>query len=427
MSVYDTICIMAAIAVFISIINHKIGRFQTTIAITGWSIAISLILLALTSFGYISIDKENALIELIQHIKFEDFLLKGVLGFLLFAGALNIDLDHLKDQKFEITFLALAGTLFSTFFIGIVLWLIFSLIGIELNFIYCCLFGALISPTDPIAVLAIVKKLKAPQRISTQIEGESLFNDGVGLVIFVTIFEVAFGKTAPTVSGTALLFIREALGGIAFGAVLGGIFHYLIKGSSDNMMRLILTMLIPTFGYVLGEHLEVSAPLAMVVSGILIGNITRKYISEQSANQMAHLWELVDEILNAVLFLLIGFVMITFSFHSIDIIAVIIAIPLVLLSRYLSIRLSYIGFTRYRQYNPESVKILTWGGLRGGLALAMAMAIPAHIYLPSHPDVSVKEIIVLMTYAIVIFSILIQGSTITPMIMKAKAVDNKPF
>ncbi|EAS65916.1 putative Na+/H+ antiporter [Photobacterium angustum S14] len=418
---------MAAIAVFISIINHKIGRFQTTIAITGWSIAISLILLALTSFGYISIDKENALIELIQHIKFEDFLLKGVLGFLLFAGALNIDLDHLKDQKFEITFLALAGTLFSTFFIGIVLWLIFSLIGIELNFIYCCLFGALISPTDPIAVLAIVKKLKAPQRISTQIEGESLFNDGVGLVIFVTIFEVAFGKTAPTVSGTALLFIREALGGIAFGAVLGGIFHYLIKGSSDNMMRLILTMLIPTFGYVLGEHLEVSAPLAMVVSGILIGNITRKYISEQSANQMAHLWELVDEILNAVLFLLIGFVMITFSFHSIDIIAVIIAIPLVLLSRYLSIRLSYIGFTRYRQYNPESVKILTWGGLRGGLALAMAMAIPAHIYLPSHPDVSVKEIIVLMTYAIVIFSILIQGSTITPMIMKAKAVDNKPF
>ncbi|WP_199189209.1 sodium:proton antiporter [Photobacterium sp. GB-27] len=427
MSVYDTICIMAAIAVFISIINHKIGRFQTTIAITGWSIAISLILLALTSFGYISIDKENALIELIQHIKFEDFLLKGVLGFLLFAGALNIDLNHLKDQKFEITFLALVGTLFSTFFIGIVIWLIFSLIGIDLNFIYCCLFGALISPTDPIAVLAIVKKLKAPQRISTQIEGESLFNDGVGLVIFVTIFEVAFGKTTPTVSGTALLFIREALGGIAFGAVLGGIFHYLIKGSSDNMMRLILTMLIPTFGYVLGEHLEVSAPLAMVVSGILIGNITRKYISEQSADQMAHLWELVDEILNAVLFLLIGFVMITFSFHRIDIIAVIIAIPLVLLSRYLSIRLSYIGFTRYRQYNPESVKILTWGGLRGGLALAMAMAIPAHIYLPSHPDVSVKEIIVLMTYAIVIFSILIQGSTITPMIMKAKAVDNKPF
>ncbi|WP_199187082.1 MULTISPECIES: sodium:proton antiporter [unclassified Photobacterium] len=427
MSVYDTICIMAAIAVFISIINHKIGRFQTTIAITGWSIAISLILLALTSFGYISIDKENALIELIQHIKFEDFLLKGVLGFLLFAGALNIDLNHLKDQKFEITFLALVGTLFSTFFIGIVIWLIFNLIGIDLNFIYCCLFGALISPTDPIAVLAIVKKLKAPQRISTQIEGESLFNDGVGLVIFVTIFEVAFGKTTPTVSGTALLFIREALGGIAFGAVLGGIFHYLIKGSSDNMMRLILTMLIPTFGYVLGEHLEVSAPLAMVVSGILIGNITRKYISEQSADQMAHLWELVDEILNAVLFLLIGFVMITFSFHRIDIIAVIIAIPLVLLSRYLSIRLSYIGFTRYRQYNPESVKILTWGGLRGGLALAMAMAIPAHIYLPSHPDVSVKEIIVLMTYAIVIFSILIQGSTITPMIMKAKAVDNKPF
>ncbi|WP_419206423.1 cation:proton antiporter [Photobacterium leiognathi] len=427
MSVYDTICIMAAIAVFISIINHKIGRFQTTIAITGWSIAISLILLALTHLGYIPVNKENALIELIQHVKFEDFLLKGVLGFLLFAGALNIDLNHLKDQKFEIAFLALAGTLFSTFFIGTVLWSILNLIGIDLSFIYCCLFGALISPTDPIAVLAIVKKLNAPQRISTQIEGESLFNDGVGLVIFVTIFEVAFGKTAPTVSGTAMLFIREALGGIAFGAVLGGISHYMIKNSHDNMLRLILTMLIPTAGYVIGEHLEVSAPLAMVVSGIIIGNITRQYISEQSSEQMAHLWELVDEILNAVLFLLIGFVIITFSFHSIDIIAVVIAIPLVLLSRYLSVRLSYVGFTRYRQYNPESIKILTWGGLRGGLALAMAMAIPTGIVIPSHPDVDVKEIIVLMTYAIVIFSILVQGSTITPMILKAKEADNKPF
>lgn len=256
------------------------------------------------------------------------------------------------------------------------MWAILAVIGVNIGYIYCCLFGALISPTDPIAVLAIVKKLKAPQRISTQIEGESLFNDGVGLVIFVTLFEVAFGNHAPTVSGTVALFIDEAVGGIAYGLIIGGIFHYLIKHTHDSMMRLILTMLVPTCGYVIGEQLGVSAPLAMVTAGIIIGNWTRSLISAEESHQLSHLWELADEILNAILFLLIGFVMVTFSFHAVDLVAVIIAIPLVLLSRYISVKLSYVGFGFFRRYNPMSVKILTWGGLRGGLALAMAMAIP---------------------------------------------------
>lgn len=425
MSAYDTVCIMAAIAVFISIINNRIGKFQPTIAITGWSIAISFILLILSKLGYIPLNNEHELIQMVQGVKFDDFLLKGVLGFLLFGGALNIQLPHLKDQKFEISFLALVGTVFSTFFIGTVLWALFKILTIDIDFIYCCLFGALISPTDPIAVLAIVKKLNAPQRISTQIEGESLFNDGVGLVIFVTLFEIAFSKTAPTIASTTMLFIREALGGIAFGAVLGVVFHFLIKTSHDNMFRLILTILVPTFGYVVSEHIEVSAPLAMVVAGIIIGNWTRNTISEAASHQISHLWELADEILNAILFLLIGFMMITFSFHMIDIVAVVIAIPLVLLSRYLSVKYAYKVFNRHRQYNPLSVKILTWGGLRGGLALAMAMAIPAGIPIGFSPNIDVKEIIVLMTYAVVIFSIIVQGSTITPMIHKAKEEQEK--
>ncbi|CAG22879.1 cation:proton antiporter [Photobacterium profundum] len=427
MSVYDTICIIAAVAVFISLFNHRVGKFQTTIAITGWSVIISLALLFLSNMNYIPLNKEHELINIIQNIQFDDFLLKGVLGFLLFGGALNIKLPHLKDQKFEITILALASTLFSTFFIGTVLWLLFSLVGINMAFIHCCLFGALISPTDPIAVLAIVKKMNAPQRVSTQIEGESLFNDGIGLVIFVTLFEVAFGETAPTVSSTIALFTHEALGGIAFGLVLGLVFHYLIKHSHDSMMRLILTMLIPTSGYVLGQHLGVSAPLAMVVSGIMIGNWTRNSIAEDESNQLNHLWELADEILNAILFLLIGLIMLTFSFHYIDIVAVAIAIPLVLCSRYLSVKIAYLGFNRYRTYNPESIKILTWGGLRGGLALAMAMAIPSGIATGFSPEIDVKEIIVLMTYAVVVFSIIIQGSTITPMIHKAKELEKTGY
>ncbi|CAH0542115.1 cation:proton antiporter [Vibrio marisflavi] len=425
MSVYDTISVIAAVAVFISLFNQRFGKFQTTIAITGWSVAISILVLVLSKFGIIPLHEQQEVIHMLQHIQFDDFLLKGVLGFLLFGGALNIELTHLKDQKFEIPFLALVATLFSTFFIGALLFFIFQKIGIHIDFIYCLLFGALISPTDPIAVLAIVKKMRAPQRVSTQIEGESLFNDGVGLVVFVTLFEVAFGKSTPTVWSTVELFLHEAVGGILFGLVLGVLFHHIIKRTPDSMMRLILTMLIPTAGYVLGEHLEVSAPLAMVVSGIIIGNITRGGMDEQESHQMSHLWELADEILNAILFLLIGLIMLTFSFHYIDIIAVLIAVPLVLCSRYTSVKLSYVLFKFYRRYNPESVKILTWGGLRGGLALAMAMAIPTGAQVVNGVDI--KEIIVLMTYAVVVFSIIVQGSTITPMIQKAKDWEKKGY
>ncbi|SDG75532.1 sodium/proton antiporter, CPA1 family [Vibrio xiamenensis] len=421
MSAYDALCLITALAVFISLINHYFGKFQTTIAITGWSLAISATLLFLNYTGLVPLEKEQKLIDMLQSIQFDDFLLKGVLGFLLFGGALNIDLSHLRDQKFEIPCLAFCATLISTFFIGGTLWYIFSLVGLQIDFIYCCLFGALISPTDPIAVLAIVKKLNAPQRISTQIEGESLFNDGLGLVVFSTIFTIAFGHSAPTFGGVASLFIHEAIGGIVFGAVLGFVFHYLIKKTHDSMMRMILTILIPTAGYVIGEHLDVSAPLAMVVSGIMIGNFTKPGLSDVESHQLSHLWELIDEILNAVLFLLIGLIMLTFTFHYIDLVAALIAIPLVLLSRYISVKACYIGFNRFRSYNPESVKILTWGGLRGGLALAMAMAIPVGVSSDYAQHVDIREIIVVMTYAVVVFSILVQASTITPMIQKAKA------
>ncbi|MCA2016826.1 sodium:proton antiporter [Vibrio tritonius] len=422
MSVYDTVCMIAAVAIIISLINHRFGRFQTTIAITGWSVLIAAIVLSLSYMGVLSADSEQPIVTMLKNIQFDDFLLKGVLGFLLFGGALNINLNHLKDQKFEIAFLALVATLLSTFFIGGALWAIFGYVGIPISFIYCCLFGALISPTDPIAVLAIVKKMKAPQRISIQIEGESLFNDGVGLVVFVTIFQIAFSSSTPTIGGTIELFAHEAIGGVLFGAVLGALFHFLIKVTQDSLMRIILTMLVPTAGYVMAEHIGVSGPLAMVVAGIIIGNITRNLLSEEESYQLTHLWELTDEILNAILFLLIGLIMMTFSFHRIDLVAVVIAIPLVLCARYLSVRLSYVGFNRFRRYNSESVKILTWGGLRGGLALAMAMAIPSGVTTPI-AHVELKEIFVLMTYAVVLFSIIVQGSTITPMITKAKHVD----
>ncbi len=395
---------------------------QTTIAITAGSMMLSLLILIAGQNNWFHLTQIAA--TTMSSINFENFLLKGILGFLLFAGGLGIKLPNLRDQKWEITVLALGATLFSTFFIGFSLYGICQLIGIQFDLVYCLLFGALISPTDPIAVLAIVKKLNAPKRISTQIEGESLFNDGFGLVIFVTIFTIAFGSEPPTVISVSQLFIQEAIGGIAYGFVLGMIFHYLISATDDHSMELLLTIGIPTAGYAFAEIIHVSGPLAMVVSGIMIGNWTRFIgFSKESEEHLDHFWELVDEFLNGVLFLLIGMSMLLFEFHEEDWIMMAIAVPLVLLARYLSVYVSYIGFKRYRQYNQWSIRILTWGGLRGGLALAMALSIPSGVLIIPEKLIDVKEIILVMTYAVVVFSILVQGSTITPMVEKAKKAE----
>ncbi|EHN71146.1 cation:proton antiporter [Aliivibrio fischeri] len=424
MSVYNTLCFLAAAAMLIAFFNSKIGKMQTTIAITAGSMMLSLGIIIAGQNNWFNL--REVATETLTDINFEDFLLKGILGFLLFAGGLGIKLQNLKDQKWEITVLALGATLFSTFFIGFVLWAICNVIGVNLDLIYCLLFGALISPTDPIAVLAIVKKMNAPQRISTQIEGESLFNDGFGLVIFVTLFTIAFGHETPTVGSVTALFFQEAIGGIAYGFILGLAFHYLISSTNDHSMELLLTIGIPTAGYALAEVLHVSGPLAMVVSGIMIGNWTRFIgFSKESEDHLDHFWELVDEFLNGVLFLLIGMSMLLFQFHQEDWILMAISIPLVLTSRYLSVFISYIGFNRFRTYNPLSVRILTWGGLRGGLALAMALAIPAGIMVIPEKNIDVREIILVMTYSVVVFSILVQGSTITPMIDKAKKLEKE--
>ncbi|MCG7515995.1 cation:proton antiporter [Vibrio sp. MMH1-50] len=422
MSVYHTLCFLSAAAMVIAFVNSKIGKMQTTIAITAGSMILSLLILIAGQNDWFHLTEIAT--ETVTSINFEDFLLKGILGFLLFAGGLGIKLPNLKDQKWEITVLALGATLFSTFFIGFVLYGFCQAIGIQFDLVYCLLFGALISPTDPIAVLAIVKKLNAPKRISTQIEGESLFNDGFGLVIFVTLFTIAFGTEAPTVGSVTMLFIQEAIGGIVYGFVLGLIFHYLISATDDHSMELLLTIGVPTAGYAFAEYLHVSGPLAMVVSGIMLGNWTRFIgFSKESEDHLDHFWELVDEFLNGVLFLLIGMSMLLFEFHKEDWIMMAISVPLVLAARYLSVFISYIGFKRYRKYNPWSIKILTWGGLRGGLALAMALSIPSGILVIPEKLIDVKEIIMVMTYSVVVFSILIQGSTITPMIEKAKQAE----
>ncbi|MGO1618475.1 MAG: cation:proton antiporter [Oceanisphaera sp.] len=426
MSVYYTLCFLAATAITIAFVNQYIMKIQTTIAITSGALIMSILMLILgkTAWPELQIHAINTL----ENIEFGEFLLQGILGFLLFAGGLGINLPALKTQKWEISILVIVGVLISTAIVALGLWLLAYLAAIPMPFVYCLLFGALISPTDPIAVLAIVKKLGAPEQIAIQIEGESLFNDGIGLVIFLTIFAVAFSGTEATFSSVMTLFMHEAIGGIIFGALLGLMAHLMISATDDGSMELLMTLCIPTAGFALANVLGVSGALAMVVTGIMIGNWTRYTgFSEQSGKYLDQFWHLLDEFLNAILFLLIGLAMLLVEFHWQAWILVLCSVPLVLASRFLSVSMPYLAFRRFRTYNKFSVRILTWGGLRGGLSLAMALSIPAGVKLGAQGQFDLRDIILMMTYAIVLFSIIVQGMTITPMINKAKAAEKAGF
>lgn len=424
MTAYTTFCLLAFAAMIIALVSSKIIKLQSTITITASALMISLAIVLLGQFDIFSLQEIAA--QVVAQMSFSDFLLDGVLGFLLFAGGLFVKLDQFKDQKWEIATLTAVGTLLSTLIVGYGLYYFLQAIDIPFDLIHCFLFGALISPTDPIAVLAIVKKLHAPTRISTQIEGESLFNDGFGFVLFVTLSAFAFSDVEPTALDVAQLFAVEALGGITYGFFLGLLFHLLISSTNDHSLELMLTLAIPTAGYVCAEFFHVSGPLAMVVSGIIIGNWTRKTgFSEDSKQHLDRFWEVVDEFLNGVLFLMIGLTLLLFDIREKELLPALFAIPLVLFARYISIKVSYLFFKPFRQYNPMSVRILWWGGLRGGLALALALTIPTGYPIDALDNLEVRDFIVVMTFAVVMFSILVQGSTITPMIKKATTIQQR--
>lgn len=420
MNIYTYICFLSAISIFIGFVTRKLSdKIQYTIAITATSIIVSVLFLI---FGHLSWFKLDIIAtQVMEQLDFKSFLLNGILGFLLFAGALGIKLPVLKNQKWEITVFALFSTLASTFIIGVLLYSVAYLIGLPIDLIYCILFGALISPTDPIAVLAIIKNLKAPKRLSMQVEGESLFNDGVGLVIFTTIFAVAFGGHAPTLAGITELFLQEAVGGILFGLVIGFVAHLLISSTDDGSLEILLTLTIPTAGFMLANMLHVSGALAMVVAGILIGNWTRHTgFSKQSQLYLDHFWEMIDHFLNSLLFLLIGLALLLVDFGAQGFILLILAIPICLIGRYISVWMPFKVMQRFRAYNPYTLRILTWGGLRGGLSLAMALSIPKGMLYLEHIGMDVRDLLLVMTYAVVTFSILVQGSTIETMIKKSK-------
>ncbi|GJM07529.1 MAG: sodium:proton antiporter [marine bacterium B5-7] len=408
MLLYHIAVILLALAVGIGYINHRYIKMQSTIAITSGALLISLILIVLRQFGLTHAEVHAA--QLIEKIDFNKLLLNGMLSFLLFAGALTVDLEDLKKQKWEVGVLAGFSTLASAALIGLGAYGLSHLLGLHLPILYCFLFGALISPTDPIAVLATLKEIKAPKNIHTLIAGESLFNDGMGIVLFLTLYQVAFAETAPTWQGTAWLFCQETLGGLLYGYILGLVSYRLIAAIDDHKLEILLTVVAVTAGYLGAECLNVSGPLAMVVCGIFLGNRKGDYfMKKQTREYLDTFWECIDELLNALLFLLIGLECLTLHLTHTALIAAVLTIPLALFVRWLTVSIPVASFRKRNAYPTYTIRLLTWGGLRGGLAVAMALALP---------DTSERGLVLAMTYAVVVFAVIVQGLSAKKLVEK---------
>ncbi len=409
MNTYFVLAFLLTLAIAIAYLNACFIKMQTTTAIMIGSLLISLVLLILSKSNITHLEVRAE--QIISGLDFYDLLMDVMLSFLLFAGSLTIDLSSFKNQRWEIFMLASIGTVVSIFFVAILTYYALALLHSPLPFNYCVLFGALISPTDPIAVLAMLTSMNAPKKLKVIIAGESLFNDGVGIVIFITAYQFTFGSTHPTLHGTIFLFIQQALGGLIYGAIIGWLGNYLIRRVSDYKLHILITVAITTGGYGLTQLLNISGPLAMVVAGMLIGNSFHiRLPSNFSYQTLKVFWEIIDELLNVLLFLLIGFEILLIRYDMHAMIACLLGIPLVLLVRTIIVAVPMYFFKQIRSYPPQTTKILIWGGLRGGLAIALALSLPQNHF---------RDLILSMTYAIVVFAIVIQSTTISGLVKRS--------
>ncbi len=410
MSLFEIVAILITLAALFSYVNHRVLRLPTTIGLMAMALVLSL---ALIWAGKYSPAVTQLAYDLLGAIDFNQTLMHGMLGFLLFAGALHINLDDLKERSWEIALLATVGVLVSTFLVGGLAWLILNRgLGFEMPFLFCLLFGALISPTDPIAVVGILKSLGVPRSLETKIAGESLFNDGVGVVLFLAIASMIGFAETPT--GVARLFVAEVGGGALVGLVLGLIAFALLRSVDNYQVEILLSLALVAGGYALCDRLHISGPIAMVVAGLLIGNHGRALaMSETTRDHLDTFWELIDEILNAVLFVLIGLEILVLTFSGRLLLAGVLMIPAVLLARFLAVGGAISVLRRWREFTPHAIKILTWAGLRGGISVALALSIPSVMASQPVPE---REIILAITYSVVVFSIIVQGLTAGPLI-----------
>ena len=354
----------------------------------------------------------NAEKYIITHIDFRTVLMDVMLSFLLFAGALHTNFEQLKVQRWPVFAFATLGVVVSTFLVGSAMYYILQITGLEVDYVYCLLFGALISPTDPIAVLGILKKAGVPKKLETKIVGESLFNDGVGVVVFLTIFQIAsFGSSEMGTSDIFKLFGQEVIGGLALGLLLGWVTFRLMKSIDDYDIEVIITLAAVMTGTAIAHQLHLSAPLAMVTAGLIVGNdkVRNTAMSENTETYVDKFWELLDILLNTVLFVLIGMEILVLTIELNYFIAGLIAIPIVLTCRYLSLLLPINFFKKKLDFVPNTNLIMTWGGLRGGISIALALGLTAEMH---------RDLFLVITYVVVVFSILAQGLTVGKLVKK---------
>ena len=407
MDLFNILAILITLAAVFSYINFRYIGLPVTIGVMVIALSMSLMLNLLGSFG-LGLKPQAEL--LLRNIDFDRTLLHGMLSFLLFAGALHIDINDLIELKWSIGALATVGTLISTFLVGTLTWFVLGWFGIGLSYLYCLLFGALISPTDPIAVLSILKTAGAPKSLEMRITGESLFNDGVGIVVFLVILETATGTHGVSAGHIGLLFVQEVIGGVLFGLGIGYLAYQMLKSVDNYQVELLITLALVAGGYALADALHLSGPIAIVVAGLLIGNHGRLFgMSEKTRAHLDVFWELVDEILNAVLFVLIGLEVLVLTFTKQYLFASLVIIPLVLFARFVAIGIPVTLLRPFRAFSPGAVRIMTWGGLRGGISVALALSLP-----PGRE----RDVILAITYAVVVFSIVVQGLTLERVVKK---------
>ncbi len=405
--------VIAAVLVFISAIfgyiNVRFLKLPNTIGLMLITILFTLVVFAISYFDDTLLNAEK---YIISQIDFRTVLLDVMLSFLLFAGALHTNFEQLKVQRWPIFVFSTLGVLVSTFLVGTFMFYILQLFGLEVNFIYCLLFGSLISPTDPIAVLGILKQAGAPKNLETKIVGESLFNDGVGVVVFLTIFQLASSSTGE-IDPLAIieLFGVEVIGGILLGLLIGWITYRLMRSIDDYDIEVIITLAAVMMGTVVAQKFHLSAPLAMVTAGLVVGNDTLRHsaMSETTETYVDKFWELLDILLNTLLFVLIGMEMLVISFELNYVIAGIVAIPVVLACRYLSLLLPIKFFEKKLDFVPKTNLVMTWGGLRGGISIALALGLTQEMH---------RDLFLVITYVVVVFSIVGQGLTVGKLVKK---------
>ena len=409
LSAFDAAAVLIVLAAVLGYVNHRFLKLPASIGLTMMG--------AVASLGVIAVDHlmpggnlSLAVANFLDHVDFHTTLMNGMLSFLLFAGAMHIRWHDLKQGFWPVLVLSTVGTIASTLLVGFgFLWLT-QVLGLPVPVMWCFVFGALISPTDPVAVIAVLKRAAVPPALEATVAGESLFNDGVGVVIFTIVLAAALGSGDITPAHAAVEFFRETGGGILLGAVTGAIALFAMSRIDDYNVEVIITLAVVMGGYSLGQALGVSGPVAMAVAGLIIGNIgLDKVMSATTRDYVQKFWALIDEILNAVLFLLIGLEVIAISKDARLILVGLCAVPMVLAVRAVSVILPMAALRPFLSLGRLAVPVLVWGGLRGGIAIALALSLP---------NSAARSIILASTYVIVLFSVIVQGGSIATVVKR---------